>query len=101
MEEYPLFVYGSLKTGSGEHSQMKGAKLLGPAQTAPFYKLVEKRGYLRLLKGGNESIPGELYLVDRDKLSQLSKWEYGTFHRELIMLSDGRKVLAYVFRGKQ
>lgn len=94
---YPLFVYGSLKSGSDEHDQMKGAGKGKTVQTAPLYKLIEKDGYVELIKGGKESVPGELYHVDADKLKQLRKWEYKTFHKEPITLSDGKKVLAFVF----
>jgi gamma-glutamylcyclotransferase (GGCT)/AIG2-like uncharacterized protein YtfP len=91
-----IFVYGSLKTGASEHWKMDGAKLVGPAETAPHYRLKEFPGFTGLTPGGGESIKGEVYEVDDRKLTELDVWEYQIYRRDVLQLADGRQVFGYL-----
>lgn len=96
-----LFVYGTLMRGQSGHDQMKGAKFLGKARTAPVYNLKTLEGdrtFEGLVKDGEKSIPGELYQVSYPQLAKLDDWEWDVYRREMIKLEDGRLADAYVFR---
>src|SRR5687768_10892915 len=66
-----LFVYGLLLQGEREHALLGGAPLLGAAQTAPEYTLVDLDFYPVLLVDGHVSVVGELYGVSRHQRFKL------------------------------
>lgn len=96
-----LFVYGTLQSGEEADDKMGDATYLGKAQTSEGYRVVPvprlgKDAYA-LEKGGDDCVNGELYLATPDVLKKLDAWE-DQYHREFILLADGRVVDAYMLR---
>jgi gamma-glutamylcyclotransferase (GGCT)/AIG2-like uncharacterized protein YtfP len=92
-----LFVYGSLMTGERDHALLVDARLLGPANTASRYTLVDLGVYPALLVEGTTSVVGELYLVDpKTRFETDVKKECPVlFERIEIALDDGSAAEAY------
>jgi gamma-glutamylaminecyclotransferase len=95
--KFRLFVYGSLMSGERDHALLARAKLLGPANTAPRYTLVDLAVYPALLNEGTTSVVGELYLVDaKTRFDTDVKKECPVlFQRVQITLDDGTTADAY------
>lgn len=91
-----LFVYGSLKGGLAHHRELRGAKLVGPARTAPRYRLLDLGRYPALAMGGSRAVLGELYRVSPDLLLCLDEFEGDDYLRAEIKLDDGRTAQAYL-----
>lgn len=69
-----VFVYGTLRSGQGNHRRLARARFLGEAQTAPRYTLISI-GCPGLLEGGETAVFGELYEVDSSTLASLDQLE--------------------------
>jgi gamma-glutamylaminecyclotransferase len=95
-----LFVYGSLRRGGSDHHRLEGAEDLGPARTAPAYRLLSLGAYPGLVDGDGE-VAGELWRVDAAKLAELDDYEDhpSLYRRSLVRLDDGRAVEAYLYLG--
>jgi gamma-glutamylaminecyclotransferase len=93
-----LFVYGSLKRGLENHTQLASAVFIGEATTAPGFALFRVGGYPALVRAKRGCVHGELYSVRRSSWSRLDDFEGcpWLYVRELIELSDGRCVYAYL-----
>jgi gamma-glutamylaminecyclotransferase len=96
-----LFVYGSLKSGYENAHLLAGATLLGPARTAPGYRLIRYcDGYPGLVPAlhSESSVKGELYAVDAARLGELDAFEEcpALYRRASIELDDQQIVQAYV-----
>jgi gamma-glutamylcyclotransferase (GGCT)/AIG2-like uncharacterized protein YtfP len=91
----PLFVYGSLMRSGKHHAELLGARFVGVARTGPCYGLREVDGYPALVPGTDE-VPGELFEVDAALLPELDAFEGEAYRRDVIVLSDGARVQAYV-----
>jgi gamma-glutamylcyclotransferase (GGCT)/AIG2-like uncharacterized protein YtfP len=78
-----LFVYGSLKRGGRHHDELEGATFLGPAETAPGYRLEPLGEYLALVEAepGSGCVPGELFEVPLAKLPALDAFEGDAYVR--------------------
>lgn len=76
-----LFVYGSLKRGGRHHDELEGATFLGPAETAPGYRLEPLGEYLALVEAGEGRVPGELFEVPLSKLPDLDAFEGDAYVR--------------------
>lgn len=81
-----LFVYGSLKRGGRHHDELEGATFLGPAETAPGYRLEPLGEYLALVEAesaepGSGCVPGELFEVPLAKLPALDAFEGDAYIR--------------------
>jgi gamma-glutamylcyclotransferase (GGCT)/AIG2-like uncharacterized protein YtfP len=103
-----LFAYGSLLPGERDHELMAGATLIGPARTRPGYKLVDLGVYPALLVGGDASVVGELYRIDKKRRFAIDvrKECPVLFHRTSVTLEDGTVAEAYAMledqvRGKR
>lgn len=84
-------------SGGEAAGKMVGAELLGPAETSPEYRLSEVApGFLVLVEGGPDSVPGELWEVEEAKLAELRSWEYSLYDLSEVSMADGRTVLAFV-----
>lgn len=88
-QEHYVFVYGSLKTGFGNHRFLDGAKYLGKHETFTRTFCMTSMGSFPAVVMVNEggcSIEGELYRVSTATLSSLDVLEgNGTFYtRRLI-----------------
>ena len=91
-----LFVYGTLRRGQSNHSQLADARFIAEARTEPRFELVDLGGYPALVEGGSTAISGELYELDGDLLARLDEFEEvpRLYERKQISLADGR---AYVY----
>ena len=102
-DEVLLFVYGSLLPGERDHELMAGATLIGPARTSAGYKLVDLGVYPALLVGGDVSVVGELYRIDKKRRFSIDvrKECPVLFHRTSVTLEDGTVAEAYAMNEDQ
>lgn len=107
-EPLRLFDYGSLMSGERDHHLLASATPLGPARTRPEFHLVDLGIYAAIVAGGELSVVGELYLVERKACFAIdvSKQCPILFERINITLDDGSSAQAYVMpeervRGKR
>ncbi|MFO0797723.1 MAG: gamma-glutamylcyclotransferase family protein [Gemmataceae bacterium] len=72
-----LLVYGTLKRGHAAHDLLAGQHFLGPAVTAPHYRLVDLGPYPGLVPDGATglAVSGELWEVSDEKLKELDAFE--------------------------
>jgi gamma-glutamylcyclotransferase (GGCT)/AIG2-like uncharacterized protein YtfP len=70
-----LFVYGTLRRDAANHHELRDARFVGLARTAPRYELVDMGGYPALLEGGDRVVHGELYEIDDALLASLDAFE--------------------------
>ena len=101
MNTIPVFVYGTLKRGHGNHRAMEGATFLGEAQTVERYAL-HVQG-LPMVDRNNPVSPihGELYLVDSATFADLDRLEgHPRFYRRQltrVVLADGAIRAAWMY----
>lgn len=107
-EPIRLFDYGSLMAGERDHALLASAKLIGPARTRPAFHLVDLGVYAALVAGGDVSVVGELYLVERKACFAIDVHKQCSvlFDRVAIELDDGSTAHAYLMpeervRGKR
>ena len=98
-----LFAYGSLREGERDHAELAEAECLGLVATPPRYRLVDLGVYPALVEGGELSVTGELYCVDRELRRRLDVLKECPilFQRHSIELLDGRHAGAYLMRDDQ
>jgi gamma-glutamylcyclotransferase (GGCT)/AIG2-like uncharacterized protein YtfP len=89
-----LFVYGTLRRGSANHSELDGAEYVGTVVTDARCALVEREGYPALVHGKG-AIPGEVYAVDGEHLARLDAFEGSGYVRRPVALADGSVADAY------
>lgn len=72
-----LFVYGTLKRGHAAHDLLAEQQFLGPAATAPRYRLVDLGPYPGLVHddAAGLAVTGELWEVTEKKLKELDMFE--------------------------
>ena len=61
MRTIRLFVYGSLKHGFANASELEGAAFEGAVATAPGFALYDLGDYPALVRTGSASVSGEVY----------------------------------------
>jgi gamma-glutamylcyclotransferase (GGCT)/AIG2-like uncharacterized protein YtfP len=86
-----LFVYGTLKRGGANHRQLAGQNFVGPAQTAPGFRLYDLGDYPGMIAESDDrtGVAGELWSVDPACLARLDIFEgvpEGLYRRETIPL---------------
>jgi gamma-glutamylaminecyclotransferase len=93
-----LFVYGTLRGGENHHGLLSGARLVGPAITAPRYTLRAIGISPGLALNGDQAVIGELYDVGEGVLARLDRLAVvpGLHVRLTIALADGTEALANV-----
>ncbi len=98
-----LFAYGSLREGERDHAALAQAECLGPATTPPRYRLVDLGVYPALVEGGQLSVTGELYRVDRELRRRLDVLKECPilFQRHSIELLTGQHADTYLMREEQ
>jgi gamma-glutamylaminecyclotransferase len=85
-----LFVYGTLRRGQENHSQLADARFVAEVRTEPRFELVDLGGYPGLLEGGETAVSGELYELDAAHLARLDEFEDvpQLYERKLISVED-------------
>jgi len=108
---FPVFVYGSLKKGFGNHRVMDyvGAVFQHEAKTLlPKYTMFSLGGFPALDEARHDEIPayvlGELYLVSKAGLETLDRFENGYLRKSLPLQTPdnptkAKPAMAYFLRG--
>lgn len=93
-----LFTYGSLMRGERDHALMQGARFVGPASTAPGYRLVDLDVYAAMIVAHDGVVDGELYEISRElrRTLDVHKEVPVLFERHAIALSDGTRADTYL-----
>lgn len=100
-----VFVYGTLKRGSSNHSYLAGQQFMGAARTVAGYTLFNLDGYPGMVReeGDLEGVRGEVWSVDDACLAALDELEglsEGLYRRERVALTTDfaqRSVEAYFY----
>lgn len=94
-----LFVYGTLRQGQKNHAELRGARFVREAVTAPSYELVDMGGYPGLLEGGSTAVRGELYEVEERHWPHLDAFEdVPSLYERKPVTVRGADALGYVMR---
>jgi gamma-glutamylaminecyclotransferase len=95
-----VFVYGTLKRGFPNHWLMKdgGGKYRGIGRTLPEFTMISLGVYPGVVPGGETSIRGEIYDVDKSLLDQLDHLEgHPTFYQRVqVVLEDQTHAWMYL-----
>ena len=93
-----LFVYGTLMRGEVGHRILGAAEFVAETQTEAVYTLVDLGDYPALLKGGSQTVAGELYRVHVHELPALDEYEDcpEIYAREQTTLACGQRAHIYV-----
>lgn len=87
----PLFVYGTLKRGGGNHRWLADQQFIGEARTRPGFTLYALDGYPGLVPSpAAPGVTGELWTVDAARLAELDGFEgvdEGLYARQRIALA--------------
>ena len=94
-----IFVYGTRMRGEPNHHYLAQARFLGEARTEPAYTLVSLGAFPAMVPGGQTSVVGELYEIERRTLASLDRLEgHPHFYRRcMVRLEHGTAALTYVF----
>lgn len=96
-----VFVYGTLKSGYGNHGWLKGASLVSRAKLFG-YSLKHGHAFPAMYKDGTapeeRSVFGEIYQIDADILGDLDRLEGVPNHYQRILVNCGKegKLWTYV-----
>jgi gamma-glutamylcyclotransferase (GGCT)/AIG2-like uncharacterized protein YtfP len=95
-----LFVYGTLKRGQRNHRLLADQRFVGPAVSAPGFRLYDLGPYPGLVRdpaGG--PVRGELFAVSECGLDELDDFEGvpDLFDRQQLLLADGSTAWAYLY----
>lgn len=103
MEVIRLFVYGSLLPGERDADLLADCSCLGPALTAPEYLLFDLSVYPALVAGGETSVLGRIYAIDKQKRFAIDvrKENPRLFHRAIVHLADGSEAESYFMTRAQ
>ena len=103
--EYPVFVYGSLKRGFGNHDCLQDSKFLGDAVTSHDCFVMHSFGAFPAVSMAQDDslyfVTGEVYLVSRSTLEVLDRLEgNGHFYtRRLVnvQLDNGQEMEVWMY----
>ena len=72
-----LFVYGTLKSGGTANYRLASARLVGPAVTAPKYRLYDMGWHPAMVRdeGHGLAVEGEVWDVGPEMLAELDEYE--------------------------
>ena len=104
-----VFVYGTLKSGFGNHYLLKGCAFIGHAATVPTYKMIENGFPVVMPDPDGKPLAGEIYTVDDETLAQLDQLERegSSYDRKLInvtlSLASGERLptKAFIYVGRE
>ena len=95
-----VFVYGTLKSGFGNHSLLSNATFLGTHNTDRAFKMLNLGSFPALIESTKcgYSIYGEVYEVDQDTLRSLDMLEGypGFYNRKVITTPYGEAWVYYL-----
>jgi gamma-glutamylcyclotransferase (GGCT)/AIG2-like uncharacterized protein YtfP len=100
IEYVDVFVYGTLMKGFGNHFFLQNDVFLGYGETKPEYTLYDLGHFPAMVDGGETSVKGEIYEADPRTVEWMDKLEGvedGLYEKKEIILTDGGKVLVYIF----
>lgn len=95
-----FFICGSALRGQPDHQNLGNAKFLGPAKTAPQYRLHSVRDQhpgIYEVESGGISIEGELYEFTPEQHAHLMANEPPDLYEASILLDDGSSVNAMIY----
>lgn len=86
-----IFVYGTLKRGGSNHALLAADKFIGPARTAPGFRLWSLGDYPGMTShtADREGVAGEVWSVGEKTLARLDELEgldEGLYRRERVPL---------------
>lgn len=97
-----VFVYGTLKKGFGNHRLLKDAEFICEDMTKPLYTMYSLGGFPAIQQGGDTSIIGEVYKIDKDTLAHLDVLEgykagrdCNMYERRITVTKQGHKCFIY------
>jgi gamma-glutamylcyclotransferase (GGCT)/AIG2-like uncharacterized protein YtfP len=98
-----VFVYGTLMAGERNHALLGAARMLGPARTAPRYRLVDRGDHPGMVQGGTSAVAGELYAADAATVARLDAFESADddYRRAAVTLADGRTAEAWLLDAER
>jgi gamma-glutamylcyclotransferase (GGCT)/AIG2-like uncharacterized protein YtfP len=72
-----LFVYGTLKSGQPANPHLAGATLVGPAKTAPHFRLFDMGWHPAMVRddAAGQAVEGEVWDVPAGMISALDEYE--------------------------
>src|SRR5262245_12007263 len=99
-----LFVYGTLKSGQPANHHLNGAELVGPAVTAPKYRLYDMGWHPAMLRddANGLSVEGEVWHVSAGMVPALDEYESvpeGFVRRVIDVPGVAGEVPAYLYCG--
>lgn len=96
-----VFVYGTLRKDDYNHIFLENSKFLKFVRTKPEWLFYDLGGFPAAVEGGNISIFGELYDIDKPTMDRLDMLEsHPEFYvRRKIILEDDQEVYAYIMRA--
>lgn len=96
-----IFICGSALQGQPDHENLKSAKFLRAAETAPKYRLHSVGdGWhpgIYAVESGGICIPGELYEMTDDQYSYLERNEPPNMYPHPVELADGGEAIAFLY----
>ena len=104
MKKYLVAVYGSLRSGMGNHQYyLSDSEYKGTFSTEPEYTLHSLQWYPGLKLNGNTSIVMEVYEVDEETLKNLNRLEgyypgeKSTFYDRIEINTPWGKAFTYIY----
>jgi len=99
-----LFVYGTLKSGQPANRHLDGATLVGPAVTAPAYRLFDMGWHPAMVRDEANGLPveGEIWAVPAELIPALDDYESvpeGFVRRVVDVPGMAGDVEAYLYAG--
>lgn len=83
-----VFVYGTLKSGHGNHRLLQGSKFLGRS-TVDRFKMYSLGGFPAVVPSEDGVIQGEVYEVDDFTMTRLDRLEgYPNFYDRMIVSTE-------------
>ncbi|MDA8227476.1 MAG: gamma-glutamylcyclotransferase [Desulfitobacterium hafniense] len=101
----PLFVYGTLMQGGGNHPYLEGQKYLGQGELKG-YAMYDLGWYPCILPQAEEGVKGELYLPDAQALAHIDRLEGNgsLYNRKTVTVKNERgdtlQAWTYVWNGQ-
>lgn len=97
-----VFVYGSLKSGFGNHSLLEESVFVGNALTKDSaFTMISFGAFPGVMLHGNKRVKGEVYRVNDYTMFMLDKLEgngfFYTRHIQDFLLEDGTEIKAWIY----